>query len=192
MAQEAMATLAIQPEITGAVFLAPVDEVAAASMYLQLLHDGGLQELYYRGIPALAEFLGWLQRPDYAMVMALRQNVAGVEACGVGFLWDIKGPEGCRRADIGIAFLKRFQRRALTVPAARQFLEFAFEQVKLDAVFGTHAVEGRAGIALAQSLGFDLTPELPFYTHYHGKATSAVISSLTRGRFWQMGGKGRA
>lgn len=168
------------------VCLEPVtDEVLAGSMYLQLLHDGVLQQVFYREVPSLSEFLSWLKRPDYLMVVALTQEPAQV--IGAGWLLKIQGMEGCRRANLGIGFLRRFQRRALTVPAARQFLAMAFDQVNLDAVFGEHAVEGRAGMALAKYLGFEFTPALPFYMPYQGQPSSTVISWMTRERFRKKG-----
>ena len=103
-------------------------------------------------------------------------------------IWDVKGPPGCRRGDIGIVFLRKFQKRSVTIPLATLMLDYVFRQRNLDAVYGISAVEGRAAIALAKALGFSQTGLLPYYGSWNGKPSSAIMSYLTAVDFYRLHG----
>lgn len=162
-----------------------IDENTLASFYLQLYQDGMLQELFYAGIPSISEVLAWRARPDILILGGFVNHVqplnvnekSGPELAGLGFVWDI-GKLGVRRGDLGFVFLRKFQKRSITVPLARMMLRHLFVDLQLSVVYGVSAEQGYAAIALAKALGFQQTGPLPAYTNYHGEPTGAVISYM--------------
>ncbi len=174
-----------------------ISEEQAAAFYLRLYADGLLPEVFYSGIPSIPEFLSWLKRPDIltvgAFVRSRADAVPGLDEAKTGetamagmvFFWDIKGVPGAKRGDIGIVFLRRFQRRSITIPLSRLVMDHAFQR-GLDVLYGLSAIEGRAAVALAHALGFEQVGPLPLYGSWNGRPSAAIMTWMTKTRFYEL------
>jgi len=164
----------------------PVDEVLAAA-YIAAKADGTLLRFFPEGAPGLTEFLALSRdgnRRSYACLVS-REGSPGLDVAGFGLLTVGQCGEMFTKADASILYQRRYQRAWFTVPASREMLDLAFQDIPdLKAIFGTVPSANRAAIFHALRLGFQVSGELPYYTIWSGAPSAAVILSLERTRFY--------
>jgi RimJ/RimL family protein N-acetyltransferase len=93
------------------------------------------------------------------------------------------------KAEVSMAFLREFQRNGEALELARMMIEFAFDRVNLDALFGCTPIRNRAAVVFTQKCGFRKIGVAPMYCSWHGEPCDALLTVLTRAQ-WQADLKG--
>lgn len=163
---------------------ADVGEELLAAAYLLLSHDRLLDVVFYDRKPSIREFLGWLALPNSRYLAGFVGEGASSELAGLGWLWNCTGPDGGRRADVGIVYLKKFWGSEITDALTSKMLDVTFGPLKVDIIYATTMWSNRLSRGIAKRMGFEMFGPLPKYGMVHGKPGDAAIGYLTRER-WQ-------
>jgi RimJ/RimL family protein N-acetyltransferase len=108
---------------------------------------------------------------------------------GLGWLWNVSGVPGARKAECGMCFFRNARLAGLTIEFAQQLLDFSFYTVGLDVVHGSSPTRNRLAIDFARRLGFRQTCPLPKFADWHGEPADVVISFLTREAWEEFNGR---
>jgi RimJ/RimL family protein N-acetyltransferase len=172
------------------VFVASdIGESLMASAYLRLESEGLLDTFFYAGIPSLSDFLGWMKRTDCRYLGGfVRSDVQplDVELAGIGYVWSIQGPPGGRRADVGMAYFRKFQRTMVPLDLTRKMLDVCFEQLDLSVLYGISPEPNPLSWRFGERLGFTVTGPFPNYGQWHGKPAAARILYLEKSRWEEL------
>lgn len=157
-------------------------DVALAAAYMRLSMENLLEPLFYDGPPpSLSWFLQTFLDPERPVIGFYRRSDSGGWSLE-GFAWwntiETMGEGRFRKAECGIGF---FRRVVDTLAYGRLGVEWAFDQLKVDALFGTTPEKNPAAVRYIKRLGFVLFGPLPSFCSYHGELCAAWISALTRG-----------
>jgi hypothetical protein len=160
-----------------------------ATAYLRFKHEGVLDYLCFENKPDLATFLSALLSPGSLTLAAflktesITTDDSRVTLTGLAHLtkpFEIGG--GHLRSDMLFAFYREFQDGVWTRRSAKLMLDFTFERTHLDSVFGYTAIQNKAMIRFAKSLGYKQVI-LEGYSSWRGNITDVVVSSMTRTRW---------
>jgi RimJ/RimL family protein N-acetyltransferase len=68
----------------------------------------------------------------------------------------------------------------------RMMIAWSFDQLKLDALYGTTPERNRAAVRFSEKLGFELHGPLPNYCTWEGELCAAWISAMTKARWIEL------
>ena len=165
-----------------------VGEELLAAAYLLLSHDNLLDVVFYERKPSIREFLGWLALPNSRYLAGFVGEGASSELAGLGWLWNVSGPDGGRRADVGIVYLKKFWGSEITDALTCKMLDVTFGPLKVSVVYMVTQWKNRLSRGIAKRMGFEMFGPLPKYGVYQGQAGDAAIGYLTRERWEEVNG----
>lgn len=150
--------------------LLDVDLIATA--YLQMKREGVLAMFYYEADPGLAKFLAIMTAAGLTALGCFVKRADGLTADLVGIgqvAVPIEMANGQKKAEIGVAFFKDWQRRSVTATLCRMMLEWTFDRTDIDYLFGTTPEKNPAMLRFLEYLGFGRTSEpIPHYATWHG------------------------
>jgi RimJ/RimL family protein N-acetyltransferase len=162
-------------------------EEAIAFLYLSFLAEGTIDIIWHDRRPSLREVLEWHRNPTNVFFACYAHSIdSGVKSI-IGLVWanSIKTVGDRKIGEVGMAFLKPWQRDGIPQECADMGLEHLFQNESLDAVFGTTPAPNRAAVRFAIKLGFDKIGIAPFFVRYDGVAVDAVLSVLTKDKFYK-------
>lgn len=169
-------------------------EELLAAAYLLLQRDGLLDTVWYNGAPGLSDFLRWHRDKDKLYLGAfvrptLDAGDSELHLAGLGWLWSIQGPPGGRKAEVGFAYLKEHHGTRIPEELTRQMIQYCFDDLEMDALYGTTPEPNKLAIRFSKRLGFSQVGPLPAYCTWHGQPCGAIISYMSRAQ-WEQQGKG--
>jgi RimJ/RimL family protein N-acetyltransferase len=156
------------------------DENILAAVYLLLNEDDLLRLLFYEYPVGLRQFLDFGKLPNSRYFVAYAVSHMGhTEIAGFGVAWNITGPEGAKRADVGIAFLRKFW------GYAERCMFMAVQHLFDSGVAFLYAItpaHNRLSQALIRRVGFTILGPLPGWYTCEGQR-DAVIGYLEKSKW---------
>lgn len=135
-------------------------EAFLPSMYFRMKEEGLLPLVFPQAEPLhlnhVVQYLA--DKPILVVFKKPEYTVAGL-----GWLYQVEGPEGARKGSVGFAFFREFQGRHLARQAARLALRWWMTEGKIDAIFGTVAVHNRIAENFARRVGFNVVGTIPYW-----------------------------
>jgi len=165
----------------------PCDK-ALAYLYLMFSKQEILPRVFYewQGEIGLRDFLDWYTRKDAVVLGCYKQDTTGSspEIVGLGWMSSVNvfsanGSGEWRRGDLGEAFLRHIP-MAETFQFGHMMLEWAFEEAKMNVLFGSTPAANRPAVIYAKRMGFKEIGLAPGATMWRGEPCSAWLSALTR------------
>lgn len=183
-----MAALAEQINSIGRqLFVMPqLSDDSLAQFYLDLKKQGLFRWVYYMKEPTLTEFLAFHRRTDLVYLGGMTSKILDngtmgePELAGIGWLESIQRMPGLSKGQVGMAFLRKYQRDDTALELARMFIDYAFDKVGVDVVLGTTPVRNRAAVLFSRKLRFREIGVGTRYVSFWGTACDAVLTEMTK------------
>lgn len=172
-----------------------IGESLLASLYLQMERADLLDTMFFGGVPTLREWLAWVNLPKSRYLGCFRRlcptlDMESVTLAGAGWLWNITGEDGSRRADCNMVFLPEHQKGRRPEIWTAQMLDVCFDEIRCDVLYSTVPESNRASRLFAHKMGFTQHGPLPWMASWRGKPEAAWIGHLTKEQ-WRSYGRGK-
>jgi hypothetical protein len=163
----------------------PSDKMLAFA-YLRFDREKLLDRIFYEGVPSLTWFLQKYQEiPCLACYRVTGKGQADIELFGLGWIGMQETlVSGWKKGEIGMAFFRKTDPR-LVRDGSKLMLEYAFEGMGFDVLYGTTPEGNPAAIAHARRMGFEMHGPLEGYCTWQGVPCGAMLSVMTRERWRQ-------
>jgi hypothetical protein len=149
-----------------------------ALWYLTLLGSGRASKVFQEFSGNLKSVIQWAEEIDYIKGAFLDDTFIGV-----GFVEEVKRlylNDGVySKARIGFGFMPNcnvFQ----ALRAGKMIVTDAFDELKLDHMFGFTPEENQQALAYIRRVGFNLYGPIPQFTTYNGNCMGSYVSHMTR------------
>lgn len=142
-----------------------------------------LLDVLFPGMPLItaARFVAYLKdRP--VLIGMVKPNY---EIAGFGFLYEVEGADGARKATLGFCFFKKWWGSEEIVAIARHCLRYWFEVVKLEVIFGTTRWTNRLAWRFAKNLGFQSVGRVPMFFCKNEKLEDMHLIYLKKADFME-------
>jgi RimJ/RimL family protein N-acetyltransferase len=174
----------------GSVTLCPYpSEKILAQSYFQFEQDDTLDVIFHERVPPLSEFLQEFSNPSRTVLTFGEADGDVINLCGLGWINQVKNMFGkLRWAETGAGVFKKYWGRNRTKVFVSMAVEYAFCELKLDAIHGVTPAPNRSMLRLLKELGFDLAGPIPLMTLWRGDVPcSAYISTMEAERWRDLG-----
>lgn len=103
----------------------------------------------------------------------------------IGFAWlnEIYGPVGGRRGSLGFGFFKKYWGTDDIRDCSRFFLQWWFEELKIDVMFGNTLKTNLAAQAFSREMGFQKVADIPKFFTVKGKMATCTLLMLEKQDF---------
>ena len=168
----------------------PSDEMLAWA-YMRLKREELLDRVFHEGCPSLTWCLEWFTQPNTAVLGCFKQVDGRAEMRGLGWLNSftvLHGKSDWRKAELGEAFFRGVGMHE-TEQFGRLMLTWAFDELKMDVLFGSTPEPNRAAVLFARRMGFKMIGVADGYGLWNGEPCGCWISVLTRQRFEELNGE---
>jgi len=161
----------------------PSDKMLAFA-YLRFDREKLLDRIFYEGVPSISWFLQkYAEIQCFACYRVTGNDQDEIELFGLGWVGAQETlANGWKKGEVGMAFFRKTEHR-LTVDGSKLMLEYVFEELDFDVLYGTTPEQNPAAVAHARRLGFDIHGPVEGYCTWQGKPCGAMISSITRERW---------
>ena len=164
-----------------------IGEELLAVAYLRMQAEGLLQQMFWQAAPSLREFLDWCHSPGTIVIGAFIEiqrptldAAPEVELAGLGWVHSVRVRNGARYADAGEVFWRKFQAMGCTLEMGRLMLDFAFQEVKVDALYGITPEKNIPAVRFMKHCGFQAFGPIPGLCCWNGQECGGYMSVLTR------------
>lgn len=140
-----------------------------------------LLDILFPGMPAMtvAKFVGYLSgRP---IMVGFRKS--DLEVLGFGFLMEVEGKDGARKATVGFCFFRKWWGSSLIRDISRITLRWWFCEAKITILFGSTLWRNRLAWRFARGLGFESVGRVPMFFCKNGILEDMHFVYLTADRF---------
>jgi RimJ/RimL family protein N-acetyltransferase len=174
----------------GSLSVMPLNQDAAAYAYLTMKGEGTLENFFSQGVPDLATFLATCFASGGLSLGGFIQENGVTTLAGIGLM---PRPISCcngvvERSEVSEAFLRKYQRRSITLPLSKVMLEMVFDKSNVTVIYGTTPGPNRAAVAFMKAMGFEHLPDvIPHYGTWRGQECGVYVSWLTRSRWKGLG-----
>ncbi len=152
-----------------------------AAAYLRFQRDELLPVLFYENPMTLLEFLGFYLKPQTYTLGCYRVPAGGgtLELCGMLWINDrIQMGKKHARANVGMGFFRGSGGITSLVNFANIGIEWAFDNLKIDSLFGITPAKNRAAVIFGQKLGFEQFGPIPNGTVWNDELCDTYLSSM--------------
>jgi hypothetical protein len=170
----------------GDMIVAPkVSDDLLAYAYLRMQNEGILPLVFYEEVPSISWFLEKYQEAGTCVLGCYRQLEDRRDLEGLSWINSVTTMGGgrYRKAEVGQAFFRKVHDPA---GYAKIVIDWAFDNLKLDALFGTTPEPNKAAVQFARKLGFHMIGPLDCYATWQGELCGCWISVMTLGRWAEM------
>lgn len=151
-----------------------------AYAYMRFRQEGLLRLIFYEGDVGIRWFLEKYHELSTLGCFRQKNGVENADLLGMGWLnTEVHGDSYFRRSEVGMAFFREVSPED-TLIYSQMMLEWAFDNLKIDAMFGTTPIKNRAAVAHVRRLGFDLFGPIPSFAVWHGEPVACWISAMTK------------
>lgn len=170
----------------------PTTKILAIA-YLEMEKEGILDTVFHEVPIDIEYFIGEYKKNKVILACFVQTKNTGdaakdLEFAGLAWFnatWKL-GDSGMNKAEVGIFFFKRFQKRRWTLTLSAMCAEWVFDHLPVYALFGTTPEPNKAACYFFRALGFDSVGPLRDYTTYPGvKGPVAVYISHMNKDDWQ-------
>jgi RimJ/RimL family protein N-acetyltransferase len=163
-----------------------IGEALLGAAYLRMLNEGLLDLMFWKTPPSLREFLNWAcGRKDVVVIGGFVEDpVRGVRLAALGWVREIQERLGRKYADTGELVFREFQTRRISGALVKLMLDYAFQEVGVEALYGLTPSKNIAAVRFMRHVGFQSTVEVPQLCCLRGEICGGVVSWLTRQQ-WQ-------
>lgn len=158
-----------------------IGEELLAIAYLRMQQEGLLEYMFWKQPPSLREFLNWACATSTVVVIG---GFVDGELAGLGWVREIQERGGKRFADTGEVIFRQYQAMGVSHEIARLMLDFAFQEVKAEALYGITPAKNIPAVRFMRHMGFGHTCEVPHLCSLHGEICGGYISWMTR-EMWE-------
>ena len=149
------------------------------------LHDENLWPIVFHedGGCTLLSFMNFFSSGKALLqIMAMVNNDGSiVDIVGMAWLGDIVVCGGILTKGTGsFVFFQDFQRPAYTDQFGEILIEYWFEVLGLDVIFGVTPEPNRTALIYVKRAGFKEVARIPNYTTFKGEVVTGVVTSLTK------------
>ena len=159
--------------------------------YLRMQAEGLLNQMFWQKAPTLREFLDWCESPGTVVIGCFMETIAPtldappqIELAGLGWVHSVRVRNGVRYADAGEVFWRQFQAMGVTLEMGRLMLDFAFEEVKADTLYGITPEKNIPAVRFMRHCGFQAFGPIPGLCCWKGQECGGFMSVLTK-EAWQ-------
>ena len=153
-----------------------------ATIYHILEADGMMQRVLYEGGGGIQWWLKFHRKPgnvNYGCFV--RRSDGTVELAGMGWIDSVsKLGSGHLKAEVGMAFQRKFQKFDITSDFATRMLDMAFSQANLSVAYGITAEPNRAAVIFARRMGFTELCRAPMYCSWQQEPCNGVVLCMTK------------
>lgn len=159
-----------------------------ASLYLRFKQEKLLAAFFHERdtLPEIDEWLTWCMEPKSLMMCALLRLDQDVwEPIGLAKVGVPKViATGHSKAEVGMIFVRQYQKRKWTIPACQMMIEYVFDRTELDVLYGTIPEHNHASLRFMMALGFERLKEpIRHYTVWQGEECGAFVSWMAKRRW---------
>lgn len=150
-----------------------------------LLCSEGLDRFiwYYRDTPSFEEI--WRHALDiqtiYYVAYAQAVGSENREIAGLGWHMNVTPYEDGLRAEVGVAFRRKYMRNGISLELATMMLDYGFETCNIVRVDGISPKNNKAILRFIDRILFKRTAVIP--GTFHGQPTELVMATMTKGRW---------
>lgn len=167
----------VQKSNIGQLYLRPNpgDDILAV-IYLQAKTEKLLGAFFWETAPSLKAFLDWCNRPDAVVVACY----CGEYIAGLGVVSSIKTRCGLKIADASELFFHKYQGADTTTGLTWLLLQYAFEDLEIDTLFGTTPAGNLAALRFLKLMGFSHSATIPNLCCWMGEPSGGIVSWRTK------------
>lgn len=159
------------------------DELFLPRLYLKTKEEGLLDLIFpgWHSKMTLPDFVDYLNARQQGFVVAtLRPDYPVV---GYGWLNEIEGVNGARKASFGFCFFREYHRSEEIRDLARLALAYWFKEIDLNVLYGATLFSNRPAIKFSQEMGFHQIGLAPKFFVKGNRMDDAWIVVLEREDF---------
>lgn len=168
-----------------------IGEELLAVAFIQMQQDGVLDYVFWQKPPTLREFLNWCYNPSTVIIGCFMETAGptldaepAIELAGLGWVTSVRTRNGRRYADVSEMFWRKFQTLDTTLTFGKLMLDFAFEELKVDILYGITPEKNRAAVWYMRKIGFQPFGPIPGLCCWRGEECGGIMSVLTKDA-WQ-------
>ena len=177
----------------GNLFVTPYPtENLLAKAFLKFEEDGIMDRIWYAGSVSIGWFINEYSKNKAILALWVKTRNSGsidkdLDLAGLAWFnekYQIGDSKLCK-AEVGIGFLRAFQKRSITLPLAAMACEWALDNLGVYALFGTTPEPNVAAIRFFKQLGWGSVGPIPNYTTFPDVADPVgVYISFTSQKDW--------
>ena len=164
-----------------------VGQSLLAVAYLRMEQEGLLSMMFWEKAPELRAFLEWCEQPNSIVVGCFVETPgptldapATIVLAGLGWLQNIKTRNGCRYADVGEVFWREYPAMGITLDMGKALMEFAFEECRMDAIYGITPEKNIPAVRFMKNSGFTAFGPIPGLCCWKDVECDGYLSVLTK------------
>lgn len=161
-----------------------------ADLYRRFKEDGSLESIFWMGVPSLTEFLQRFH-PRNAALLRIRERHSR-QWVNIGLGWingarNTKADGSMKTIEVGLGVCCKFRSLDTTLSLGHKVLDIAFGiDPSIVAAIGLTPDPNKRAVVYARLLGMDIVGTIRDYASWYGKRCGAVISHISRERFYEM------
>lgn len=147
--------------------------------------DDGLLDVLFTGMepPSKDRFIHMLWPKPMVVAFLRKDDGAAPEAIGYGWLMEIEGDPGTRKANFGFTMFKQYWGTEEIRDAAKLSLRWWFEEMRCDVLFGPTLRRNLLAQHFAEEMGFRKVAEIPMFFCGSNGLETCVLVSMTKEEF---------
>lgn len=150
-------------------------------LYLAAKRDRLIETVFPGQNMTMASFVAFLSKRPIILGVEKATNVI----MGAGWLNEVEGSEGARKASLGFMMFRKFWGKSELRKFARLGLKWWFQETKIDVLFGFTLKTNLAAQAFSRELGFQFVADLPNFYSRHGHLVAARCLMLPKEAFME-------
>lgn len=150
--------------------------------------EDGLLEILFTGMepPSKDRFIYMLYTKPLIVGFLKPHNGEVPQAIGFGWLMELEGEPGRRKANFGFSFFRQYWGSADVREATWMTLRWWFEEMGCDVLFGPTLKRNLLAQRFAQEMGFRKIAEIPMFFSGTNGLENCVLVSMTKDEFHQI------
>lgn len=172
-------TVALLPYICAKDAIFP--EEFLVSIYLRFKGENLLGSLFPGNPLNLVEFVSNFK--DRPLVVGMVHDAGIWKVMGIGWLWEVEGPAGARKASCAYAFFREFWGRDEVRKIARMALRYWFEEFGVRVIYGAALKSNVRAQRFDREMGLKKVADLQKFFIRGNQMFDAVLVSITYDEF---------
>jgi Acetyltransferase (GNAT) domain len=154
----------------------PVLEKILVASYLQMEKDGTVHASLTGMDMNLTKFLGLFDRRQVLIGLEKETN----KVVGLGWLWAVEGQPPATKASIAYCFFKEFWGGQAIKSLARLSIDFWFNELGVNVLFGSIVDSNRLALRFCKNLGFKTIIDVPYMFSTQGAFEHGMLVIQTK------------
>ena len=161
-----------------------LDDNQIARAYIRFHDEKLLPVIFSQGIPTIKAFLNLHDQKSVKFLGGFVYPSPTLDSTGfAGMGWLSNLQHG--RGEVGFGYFREYWGRGIPLALTRLMVQYCFEELNLDALYGSIPVSNIFGRKLAREIGFTEVGPLPIWSQWRGVRCDGMLVHLAKESYVQ-------